>query len=143
MSGASVTDIIRAEHDRMRPYLRQVMSAFAPDKTPSEAFIKATASALRKMLDSHSRLEDEVIFSKLDQAEPWVIHVTNEHVEISRDLDGACAGSRKCLRHVADLSLGHFDEEEKWVLPAVERTLSPLQLAILGSQWEAARAAGR
>lgn len=131
-----ITDAIRSEHKELEPLLLHVYEASASAANPQRAWIVAVAAALKKIVSRHARLETKLLFERLPQDDHWVIHVTNEHGEIEKNLDAAIGGSRKCLRHVANLLLGHFDEEEKWVLPLADRLIDPATLVILGAAWD-------
>jgi len=138
-----VTDAIRADHRTLEPWLECLFREAARDKAPQPGWVKGVAQVLRPVVLRHAEMETRLLFRLLPQDERWVIHVTNEHREIERLLDAAADGSRSCLRHVANLLLGHFDEEEKFVLPLAERTLPAAALEALGRTWAQEAARGR
>lgn len=97
-----------AEHAAMRPLLRDAVAA--PDA--------AKASTLLALVGPHAALEDEA-FARLLPGDPWTDHVLGEHAPIEAGLRRGAEGDAEALRGAARLALGHFNEEERHVLPRI------------------------
>lgn len=86
-------------------------------KRPGES-TREQAEAILSVIEPHAAFEDEVFKTLLPDR--WTSHVLGEHPEIVAALKAATKGDAASLRDAADLSLGHFDEEERFVLPRLE-----------------------
>lgn len=142
-----ITEALIAEHVVFHHLFDHVEHVVPKLKTLAE--VKTLARLLETMLETHSKVEDQLLieplepsFSQMGQAENF----HSEHQEIEEDL-----GKLRSIRRLAEakrllikavlLSRKHFDKEERIVFPLAERQLTAKSLTLLGKQWESQRTA--
>ncbi|MDA1274219.1 MAG: hemerythrin domain-containing protein [Verrucomicrobia bacterium] len=140
-----ITEALLAEHVVFHNLFDYVEDAVPKLKTLAE--VKTLARLLGSMLETHSRVEDQLLieplepsFSHMGQAENF--HA--EHEEIEVDLarlrtTRVLREAKRCLLKAVLASRKHFDKEERIVFPLAERQLSAKSLAVLGKRWEEQR----
>lgn len=142
-----ITEILMAEHAVFHNLFDYIERA-AP-KLKSLGEVKSLATLVDKVMEPHSRTEDELFieplehcFAQIGQSETF--HHEHEWIEQSltavhkaRNLKTA----KKQLLAVIAASRKHFDKEERIVFPLAERVLKARTLAELGEQWMKKRAA--
>lgn len=110
--------------------------------------VQDQGALLAAALDSHARLEDELLFISLEphlgaQGGPLMVMRT-EHDEIERGLSRlpgleGLAEAQNLLIHVVGVAREHFAKEEQILYPMAEKALGAETLSRLGAQWAGQR----
>jgi iron-sulfur cluster repair protein YtfE (RIC family) len=107
--------------------------------TTTLAEVQAPAALLAAGLATHARLEDELLFTKLDPSGPVAV-MRREHEQIEGDLSRAqevsdLAQAQQLVLHAVQVARDHFIKEEEVLFPMAEQTLGEEALRELGTQW--------
>lgn len=142
-----ITEALIAEHVVFHNLFDHVENELPKLKTIAE--VKTLSRLLENMLETHSKVEDQLLieplepsFSQMGQAENF--HA--EHHEIDEDLRKLktirrLPEAKRLLIKAVLASRKHFDKEERIVFPLAERQLTAKSLALLGKRWESQRSA--
>lgn len=135
-----ITDALLAEHaifyalfDRLEELIHE---------TDSIAALKMALDLLAPALVSHAKVEDELLFPRLESRQSGgpLGAMRNEHQQIDelfagiasiRDLDVL----RGRVQEVIDVAREHFQKEDEIVLPVAVETVQGDVLERLGQQW--------
>ena len=137
-----ITEAIVAEHVTFMNMFDQI-ELLLPSMN-SQAEVSIIATMVEGLLGDHAQLETKFAFVPLDHA---VLHklqietMHREHHEMDDRLHqvhraGTCKQARRLLRAAMRASVRHFRDEERYILPALERALKPEALAALGKGFE-------
>jgi iron-sulfur cluster repair protein YtfE (RIC family) len=139
-----LTDALLGEHAVIYPLLDQLERA--PITSAGEA--RAQAALLAAGLGSHARIEDELLFARLEAkigAETGPLAVMRmEHDEI----EGALANlervqgtdeARRLATYLVGVARQHFAKEEQVLFPLAEEVLGREELERLGLEWATRR----
>jgi len=140
-----ITDALLGEHAifyALFDQLEQTLSGAAP-----QASLQALAPILARTLVSHARLEDDQLFSSLDQHLPPdgpLAVMRAEHEEIEGNLQGLeqVQDPEELGRRISRLVVvarAHFKKEEQILFPLAEQCLGDTVLRDLGGKWASAR----
>jgi len=143
-----ITEAIAAEHATFISMFGQI-ELLLPGMD-SQAEVSTIAAVVEGMLGDHAHLETDLAFVPLDHA---VLHkhqietMHREHHEMDDRLHevhraGTCRQARRLLRAAMRASVRHFRDEERYILPALERALKPEDLAALGKAFARVREGG-
>lgn len=136
-----ITEILMAEHAVFHNLFDHIESVLPHTQTLAE--VKSLAAVVEKLMEPHSKTEDDLFieplehcFDQIGQKETFHDeHEMIEHqlaaVQKAADLKAA----RKLLHGVVTMSREHFDKEERVVFPMAERVLKPKTLSKLGREW--------
>jgi hemerythrin-like domain-containing protein len=107
--------------------------------TTTLAQVQAQAALLAAGLATHARLEDELLFAKIDPSGP-VAMMRREHDQIEGDLGRVqeasdLAQAQQLVLHAVQVARDHFIKEEEVLFPMAEQTLGAEALRQLGTQW--------
>lgn len=109
--------------------------------------IHGAVAVVERILVSHARIEEDLLFSRLDplleQAGPLAM-MRAEHLEIDDLLETAkgktdIADLKSTIGELLDLSHEHFQKEEVVLFPMAEQILGEATLTDLGGHWAASR----
>ena len=142
-----ITQAIAAEHVTFMSLFHQIELVLPSVK--SQAEISTIAAVVAGLLGDHAQLETDLAFVALDHA---LLHkgqlktTHREHHEMDERLQqvkraATCGQARRLLRAALRASARHFRNEERYVLPMLERALKPEDLAALGKAFARARGA--
>ena len=141
-----ITDAFLGEHGVFYAQFDHLDRAVPEATTPAQ--VRAHAAFLAAALDSHARLEDELLFTALEphlgaQGGPLAMMRT-EHDEIEGGLSRMpgledLTEAKKLLIHVVEVARGHFAKEEQVLYPMAEQVLGAGTLAHLGAEWAGQR----
>jgi hypothetical protein len=133
-----ITEAIVAEHVVFISMFDQIERVLPTVK--SQAEVGTIAAMVAGLLGDHARAETDIAFVALDHVllhkhEIETMH--REHHEMDDRLLQArtaptCKAAQRLLRAAMRASVRHFRNEERYILPALERTLKPRNLAALG-----------
>lgn len=137
-----VTDVVLGEHCVLYGLLDH-LEATVPDADEPGA-LRRQASLLASVLEAHARLEDELILEPLVETggnsggPPGAMIEEHERIrsalaEAREENDPARA--RDLLLHVIRTARGHFEKEERMVVPMAKRELDAERLEELGTRW--------
>lgn len=140
-----ITDALLGEHAVFHLLLQHIEQS-APDSLPS---LQNRIALFAFALESHARLEDELLFNALEphlgtQGGPLVV-MRMEHNQIT-DLLGQIESAasleegRALARQMIIVTRGHFQKEEQVLFRMARQFLSEEELSALGSQWARRRA---
>jgi hemerythrin-like domain-containing protein len=133
-----ITESLATEHMVFRRLFDQVEGLVPCVQTLGE--LKVLAHLVEALLRAHGEAEEEWVFvaldhclENLDQREAFF----QEHREIDGRLTGVQAArllapARRLFLEALAASRRHFDHEESWIFPLVERCLSEQSLTALG-----------
>jgi hemerythrin-like domain-containing protein len=133
----NLIDALLGEHGAVRcqlEHLRKSLQGMPLD------ILKAEFGVVAAVLETHAKLEDDLIFkglqSKLDF--PDTIHHEHEviHDLVSRVMEQKDASdARRLLVRVMEAVERHFEKEEKVLFPAAVRTLDAARLTQAATLW--------
>jgi hemerythrin-like domain-containing protein len=136
-----ITDVLRAEHAVFHNLFDHI-EAVLPC-TQSLAEVKALASVAEKLLEPHSKTEDDLFIEPLEHyfdqiGQNELFH--EEHKQIDALLDKIqkardAKTAKTLLQNAVTACRSHFDKEERIVFPMAEQTLKAKTLAELGEAW--------
>src|SRR5215212_10897666 len=125
-----ITEALFAEHVVFHNLFDHLEQNLPAAKTLAE--IRSLAGLMKKMLDAHSRTEDQLFIGPLEHCFEQIGHCEtfhDEHHEIDNHLSGVQQATqlkqaRRLLLAAVVASRKHFDKEERIVFPLAERVLS-------------------
>ncbi len=140
-----LTDALLGEHAVLHDLFGHVRETAAKSGDIGE--IRSAVAVLERLLVTHARLEESLLFSQLDshlgQMGPLAV-MRAEHRGIDDLL--AAAGSapdiaalKATVNELLDLAQGHFRKEEGVLFGMAEQFLGEAVLSELGDQWATAR----
>ncbi len=140
-----LTDALLGEHAVLHDLFGHVRETAAKSGDIGE--IRNAVAVLERLLVTHARTEEKLLFSQLDshlgQMGPLAV-MRAEHRGIDDLL--AAAGSapdlaalKATVNELLDLAQGHFQKEEGVLFGMAEQFLDEAVLSELGDQWAAAR----
>jgi hemerythrin-like domain-containing protein len=136
-----ITEALLAEHVVFHNLFDHIEGALPHLRALAE--VRALAQLLQAVLESHSKVEDELIieplehcFAQLGQQETF----HEEHEEIDASLKEAVQArnlktARQLLQAAVVASRHHFDKEERIIFPMAEKVLKGKTLTALGQAW--------
>ncbi len=142
----NIIDGLLGEHGAMYPqfdFLEQTLP-----EVSSTGEIKAQAELLGAILQSHSAVEDDLLFAALElplgAESPALVGMRMMHEDIDRGLEELrraedVAGARDALLGVIGLARQHFLGEEESLFPTARRVLDRDTLDRLGALWAGRR----
>jgi hemerythrin-like domain-containing protein len=142
-----ITDALLAEHMVFHQLFDHLERTLPRVRTLAE--VHALADLLEAMLDSHSKVEDELIIEPLEHCFEQIGQQETFHQE-HQEIDASLKRARQCrtLRESRRLLLTaviesrkHFDKEERIIFPMAERVLKSRTLSALGESWKQRRRA--
>ncbi|MDH3231627.1 MAG: hemerythrin domain-containing protein [Alphaproteobacteria bacterium] len=140
-----LTDALRGEHAVLYDvfaYLDETMR-----NTDDMQDIRGAVSVVERLLLSHARIEEDLLFPRLEphlgEMGPLAV-MRAEHGRIDGLLDAArqeddVAALKSLIGELLTLAYGHFQKEESVLFDMAERFLGAATLTELGGQWAAAR----
>lgn len=145
-----ITDALYGEHGLFYGYFGFLEAALdaiekADDGTYAGygAALRTLAEGLGEMVETHSRIEEDVLFPALEQhigpAGPMTV-MRAEHTEIDRVLARARSSTESAvvvadLRELLALLRAHFRKEEQVLFVLAARVLDDGKLHALGRRW--------
>lgn len=140
-----ITEALLAEHVVFHNIFDHLESAIPKLKTLGE--VKALASLLESLLQSHSEAEDELLLAPLEHdieqmGQHEIFHQEHESIDQNLAMVGKVRQIKLAKRHLLAAVLAsrhHFDKEERIVFPLAERSLKAKSLVNLGRSWLRAR----
>ena len=138
-----VTEAIAVEHATLIRLMEQVERVLP--RVASGAEIGRMATMLEGLLEQHRELETNFGFLPLDHTlkhRKALALLHHDHQEVDARFHqvrqaATCDQARELLRAALRASRAHFREEERTILPLLERTLSPTALRELGDAFKA------
>jgi hemerythrin-like domain-containing protein len=136
-----ITDVLRAEHAVFHNLFDHIETVLPHLKTLAE--VKALATVAEKLLQPHSKTEDDLFIEPLEHyfeqigqndlfhEEHKQIDALLAKIQAARDLPAA----KKFLQGAVAACRSHFDKEERIVFPMAESVLKIKTLAELGEAW--------
>jgi regulator of cell morphogenesis and NO signaling len=140
-----ITDALLGEHGvfyAQFDYLEKVVPV-----AETLAQLQSPAALVAAALETHARLEDELLFSALDphmgQMGPLTV-MRMEHDEIENILARVqevqdLVETQRLVLNVIQVARDHFAKEEQILFPAADHMLGLESLAQLGKRWAAQR----
>ena len=140
-----LTDALLGEHGLFYTLFEHVNRVVATSKETGE--IRSVISVLEKLLLSHAKIEEEILFPNLEprlgpmgplgvmRAEHREIDQFFETVKEVEDIDDLKAA----LGDFLDLVHDHFQKEEMALFPMAQQVLDEETLTRLGDDWAASR----
>lgn len=137
-----VTEAVLGEHCVLYGLLDH-LEATVPDADGLGA-LRRHASLLASVLEVHARLEDELILEPLVAAGGRSGGPPDAMIEEHERIRGALAEAREeddpgrardLLLHVIRTARGHFEKEERMIVPMAKRELDAERLEELGTRW--------
>lgn len=136
-----ITDAFLAEHAIL--YAQFDHLAQAGPAAESLAVVHGLAAGLTATLASHAHLEDELLFSALDQivgpmGPVAVMRMEHDQIEGLLDQTQAATDLRRAqdlLEQTLQVSRIHFSKEEQILFPLAEQVLDQGKLTGLAVQW--------
>lgn len=140
-----ITQALQAEHVVYHNLFDHIEKTAPHLRTLAE--VRALTGLLERMLDVHSKVEDELLVAPLEPSLHQLGQHENFHAEheemdkLLAQIHGArtVATARKQLYRAVTLCRRHFDKEERIVFPLAEKILSEKTLKELGQRWERQR----
>ena len=140
----NITDLIAAEHGLLRfqfDYIRGIATA-----NPAGPRVVGAGEMMAKLLMSHARLEEDLLFAALEPrlgsvGRPATVVHRDEHRKIEKLFEDALRHGSVLdgLMEAIDFALYHFRQEEEILLPLSARFLSASHLERLGQVWAESR----
>lgn len=140
-----IVDVLLGEHGALGAQFRYLETAIPEHSLEA---LKAEVEFLAAALQSHSTLEDELLFTALEPllgvGSPELLGMRMMHGDIDRELE-ACrtatdateAGEQ--LLGVVELARQHFLGEEETLFPKARRAIPQETRAALGAAWASRR----
>ena len=140
-----LTDALRGEHAvlfELFAYLDETIRA-----SDDLQDIRAAVSVVERLLVSHARIEEDLLFPRLEphlgQMGPLAV-MRAEHGRIEGLLDAArreddVAALKSLIGQLLNLARAHFQKEEAVLFDMAERFLGGAALTEMGDQWATAR----
>jgi len=136
-----ITDVLRAEHAVFHNLYDHIEAVLPQTKTLAE--VKSLAKVAEKLLEPHSKTEDDLFIEPLEHyfdqiGQNELFHEEHKQIDAlltkiqkARDLKTA----KKLLQGAVLACRSHFDKEERIVFPMAEKVLKTKTLAELGEAW--------
>lgn len=141
-----ITDALLCEHGVFYLLFQHIEQALPV--LDSTAALQNRFAALSFALESHARLEDELLFSALEphlgtQSGPLVV-MRMEHDQIVNLLERIPSApdlvqGRALASQMIEVSRSHFQKEEQVLFRMARRFLGEDELSVLGAKWAARR----
>lgn len=142
-----ITDALLGEHGVFYLLFQDLEQALPALDAPLA--LQNRVAALAFALESHARLEDELLFTALEphlgaQGGPLAV-MRMEHEQITTLLGSIQSTSeleraRTLTAQMIAVSHGHFQKEEQVLFPMARQFLSAEELSALGAKWALRRA---
>ncbi len=137
-----ITDAIAMEHATLARITEEIERASGGFRSRAE--VGAVARVLERLLVSHGERETELGFLPLDHAlrnKKVLRTLYHDHKELDARLGDVqraptCERARQLLCAALRASRAHFQQEEREVLPLLERALGPKALNVLGEAFK-------
>jgi hemerythrin-like domain-containing protein len=145
----NIIDVLLGEHGAMYPQFDFLEQTLGEVGTISE--IKAQAELLAAAVQSHSTIEDDLLFAALEGplgvGSPALVGMRMMHEDIDRGFEELrraedVAVARDGLLGVIGLARQHFLGEEESLFPTAHRVLNRDALDRLGAMWAERRGMG-
>lgn len=140
-----ITDALLGEHAVLHDLFGHLRNTAKASENIDE--IRAAVAVVDRLLLSHARIEEELLFPRLDphfgQMGPLVV-MRSEHRGID-DLLAAARGEtdlaalKTLIGRLLELASGHFRKEESVLFGMAQQLLGDAVLAELGEEWATAR----
>ncbi len=136
-----ITDALYGEHGLFYSLFDEMK--LIAEESEDVAELRGAAKLLAGVLISHAKLEDEVLFPRLDAGGPVAV-MRVEHDQIDRLALDLCRAKdaqelRARLESLLSLVETHFAKEEQVLFPISERRLDAGEQERLAVQWAALR----
>jgi hemerythrin-like domain-containing protein len=140
-----LTDALRGEHAvlyQLFGYLDETIR-----KSDDMRELRGAVSVLDRLVVSHARIEEDLLFPRLEshlgEMGPLAV-MRAEHSRIDALLDAArqendVAALKSLIGELLQLAYGHFHKEESVLFDMAERFLGGAALTEMGEQWAAIR----
>ncbi len=136
-----ITEALTAEHTIFLGVFDQIERALPSLATPAE--IRTMARIVEGLLEGHARTETDLAYLVLDhmlENDGALKRMHQDHHEIDDRLRKVhtartCAEARRLLKAALVASREHFQGEERYVFPFLEKTLREETLLELGKTW--------
>ena len=140
-----LTDALRGEHAvlyELFAYLDETIG-----KSDDMRDLRGAVSVVERLLVSHARIEEDLLFPRLEphigQMGPLAV-MRAEHSRIDGLLEAArqeddVAALKSLIGQLLQLAYGHFQKEESVLFDMAERFLGGAALTEMGEQWATAR----
>ena len=144
MSQVSLVDMLLGEHGVLYALFNKIE---ALDKDASLDTVQGSIAVLSATLVSHAMLEEELLFSKLEQhigAGGPLMVMRAEHEQIEGTLQNLpkisdAVQALRVVKETCGLARDHFAKEENILFPLARQTLGDEKLAELGGEWSRRR----
>lgn len=143
----NITDAFLGEHGVFHAMIGHIEQALASFDSASS--LQQRIALFAFALESHARLEDELLFNALEphlgaQGGPLAM-MRMEHDQITDllgKIDSAAEldSARALAKQMIQITRGHFQKEEQVLFRMARQFLSEEELSALGSQWARRRA---
>ncbi len=140
-----LTDALLGEHAVLYDLFGHLRNTAVTSEDVAE--IRAAVAVVDKLLLSHARIEEELLFPRLDphlgQMGPLAI-MRSEHQGIDDLLEAArgetdITSLKNLIGRLLELAYGHFQKEEAVLFGMAQQFLGDAVLSELGEEWAAAR----
>jgi hemerythrin superfamily protein len=135
-------ELLKEDHQRVQELFDQVKD------TENEKSHKQTFKRIKAELETHTHIEEKVLYPALKKREEFknlVLEAIEEHLQVKtllRDISRLADGNERFdakLKVLIDNVEHHVDEEEGELFPKVEDQLSDQELEEIGVELEAAK----
>ena len=135
-------ELLKEDHQRVQELFDQVKD------TENEKSHKQTFKKIKAELETHTHIEEKVLYPALKKREEFkdlVLEAIEEHLQVKtllRDISRLADGNERFdakLKVLIDNVEHHVDEEEGELFPKVEGQLSDEELEEIGVELEAAK----
>lgn len=140
-----LTDALLGEHAILYELFAYLDETISNSDDPRH--IRGAVSVLERLLVSHARIEEDLLFPRLEphlgEMGPLAV-MRAEHSRIDGLLDAArqeqdVAALKSLIGELLTLAYGHFQKEESVLFGMAERSLGAAVLTEMGGQWAATR----
>lgn len=136
-------ELLKTDHRKVEALFRQV------EATDDEATHRQLFEQIKKELDTHTYIEETVLYPQLQEHEELkdlVLEAYEEHKQVKvllREISALADGSDRFdakLKVMSENVEHHVEEEETEMFPKIEEICSPGRLAEIGTALQAAKA---
>ena len=140
-----ITDALLGEHAVLYELFNYMRDTALESDDVRE--VRAAVSVLERLLLAHARIEEELLFPRLEphlgQMGPLAV-MRSEHRDIDSLLDAArqendLGALKSLIGRLLALAHGHFQKEEQVLFAMTRRFLDDATLTALGNQWADSR----
>jgi hemerythrin-like domain-containing protein len=140
-----ITDALLGEHAVLHDLFGHLRNTAVTSQDVGE--IRAAVAVVDRLLLSHARIEEELLFPRLDphlgQMGPLAV-MRSEHHGIEDLLEAArretdLASLKSLIGRLLELASGHFRKEETVLFGMAQQSLGDAVLTELGEEWAATR----